>query len=242
MGRMQVDKTEISALIREARGSYIEAYRLLVAKREEEAISVERSTVAQRKQVHRTAIQHGDENVLNALDEKFVTAIEQINKNEIVLEPGRTLTQEEAHGLMREWLDQRDMAEFLAARLQMIKEVVSTHVTAEHARDGDVDPEHQNGSIAVSDLGYRFSKERCGRKDSKVNEKKLQELLGDDWESVCEVEEVPRKIIPKHKDYTFSPEKMMRLAQKDPKALEKLIECLEVGGWKNPVIMVRPIS
>ena len=105
-----------------------------------------------------------------------------------------------------------------------------------------MDPEHQNGSIAVPDLGYRFSKERCGRKGSEVNEKKLQELLGDNWESVCEVEEVPRQIIPKHKEYTFSPEKMMKLAQKNPEALEKLLECLEVGGWKNPVIMVRPIS
>lgn len=236
----EVDKSEVASLIKEAGGSYIEAYRLLVARREKEAISVGRTTVEQRKQSHRNAIEGADEERLEQLDRKFVLALDQIHENEIIIAPGRTLSHGEAIGLMQEWLDQRDMAEFLAARLQMIKEAVSNHITAEN--EGTEDPEHQNGSFPVPELGYRFSKERCGRKPSQVNEKRLQELLENEWEEVCDVVDVPRQIIPKHKEYTFSPEKMMRLAQKDPKALSKLLECLEVGGWRTPVITVRPIS
>jgi hypothetical protein len=235
-----VEKSEVNALLKEAGGSYIEAYRLLVARREKEAISVGRSTVEQRKQSHRNAIEGDDEARLEQLDRKFVLALDQIHENEIVIAPGRTLSHQEAIGLMQEWLDQRDMAEFLAARLQMIKEAVSLHITAEN--NGE-DPEHQNGSIAVPELGHRFSKERCGRKKSEVNEQRLKELLTEnEWEEACDVIEVPRQIIPKHKEYVFSPEKMMRLAQKDPKTLSKLLDCLEVGGWRTPVITVRPIS
>ena len=214
-----------------------------MARRESEAITAGRTTVAQRKQQHLNAIQDNDEDRLNVLDSKFVTALDRIHENEIDLTPGRMLSQEEAVGLMQEWLDQRDMAEFLAARLQMIKEAVSNHITAEKELEGVLDPEHQNGSIAVPEVGHRFAKERCGRKSSEVNTQRLQELLSDEeWEDVCDVVEVPRQIIPRHKEYTFSPEKMMKLAQKDPKALSKLLECLEVGGWRNPVITVRPLS
>lgn len=239
----ELDKTQIAALIKEAGGSYVEAFKLLVARREQQAISVERTTVAQRKQLHRNAIEDGDESRLVELDRKFVTALDQIHNNEIVIQPGRTLSHEEAIGLMQELLDQRDMSEFLAARLSMIKEAVSNHITAVNAAEGAEDPEHKNGSVPVPELGYRFAKERCGRKESEVNQDRLKELLGEEeWEQVCDVVEVPRQVIPKHKEYTFSPEKMMKLAQKDPKALAKLLECLEIGGWRTPVITVRPLS
>jgi predicted house-cleaning noncanonical NTP pyrophosphatase (MazG superfamily) len=240
---MELDKSEVAALIKEAGGSYVEAFKMLVSRREEQAIRVERTTVAQRKQQHRDAIENEDEDRLVGLDRKFVTALDQIHSNEIDLQPGRMLTPEEAVGLMQEWLDQRDMAEFLAARMSMIKEAVSNHITAENVAEGKQDPEHINGSVAVPELGHRFAKERCGRKESKVNEELLQSLLTEkEWEEVCDVVEVPRQVIPKHKEYTFSPEKMMKLAQKDPKALTRLLECLEVGGWRTPVITVRPLS
>jgi transcriptional antiterminator Rof (Rho-off)/predicted house-cleaning noncanonical NTP pyrophosphatase (MazG superfamily) len=240
---MKIAKSEVAELIKEANGSYIEAYKLLLARREAEAVVADRTTVAQRKQQHLNAIQQNDEDRLLELDRKFVTALDRIHENEVVLEPGRMLSHSEALGLMQELLDQRDMTEFLAARLEMIKEAVSVHITAEKELSGVEDPEHQNGSISVPEVGYRFAKERCGRKKSEVNVERLQELLGaDEWEEVCDVVEIPRQIIPKHKEYNFSPEKMMKLAQKDPKALSKLLECLEVGGWRTPVITVRPLS
>lgn len=238
-----VTKSEVAALIKEAGGSYVEAYKLLVARREADAITADRTTVAQRKQRHLNAIKQDDIARLNELDQKFVTALDRIRDNSIDLTPGRMLSHEEAINLMHEWLDQRDMAEFLAARLQMIKEAVSNHITTEKEMEGAEDPEHQNGSILVPETGHRFAKERCGRKGSEVNTERLQELLGEEeWEQVCDVVDVPRQIIPRHKEFTFSPEKMMKLAQKDPKALSKLLECLEVGGWRNPVITVRPLS
>lgn len=239
----ELTKTQIAALIKEAGGSYIEAYKLLVTRREAEVITAGRSTVAQRKEQHRNAIEADDEERLLALDRKFVRALDLIHDNPIVIQPGRMLSHEEAITAMQEWLDQRDMAEFLAARLAMIKEAVSNHITAENDLKGVDDPEHQNGSVLVPETGYRFAKERCGRKSSEVNTERLQELLSEqEWEQVCDVEEVPRQVIPKHKEFTFSPEKMMQLAQKDPKALSKLLECLEVGGWRTPVITVRPLS
>lgn len=238
----EVSKSEVTALIKEAGGSYVEAYRLLVARREAEAIVADRTTVAQRKQRHLNAIEQDDKDRLDELDRKFVTALDRIRENNIDLTPGKMLDHENAVELMQEWLEQRDMAEFLAARLEMIKEAVSNHITAEKKLEGIDDPEHQNGSVLIPEMGHRFSKERCGRKSSDVNVERLQELLGDEWEEVCDVVEVPRQIIPKHKEFTFSPEKMMKLAQKDPKALSKLLECMEVGGWRNPVITVRPLS
>ena len=234
--------SDVKSLIKEA-GSYVDAYRLLVARREEEAIAVERTTVAQRKQAHVNAIRQDDALFLEEMDAKFVSALEQIRSNEIATEPGKMLSLEEAVGLMQEWLDQRDMAELLAARLTMIKEAVSNHITTEKELEGVDNPEHQNGSLAVPELGYRFAKERCGRKDTDVNQEKLRELLSEEeWEQVCDVEVIPRQIIPRHKQYTFSPEKMMKLAQKDPQTLQILLECLEVGGWKSPVITIRPLS
>lgn len=238
----EISKNEFSELLKSSGGSYIEAYKLLVRRREAEFVSAEKTTVAQRKQQHLNTIEQKDQERLQALGQKFVSALEQIRANEIIIQPGRMLTKEEALGLMRELLDQRDMTEFLAARLQMIKDAVSHHITAENELRGADDPEHQNGSIDVPEAGYRFAKERCGRKDSGVNTERLQELLGEEWEEVCDVIEVPRQIIPKHREYTFSPEKMMKLAQKDQKALSKLLECLEVGGWRTPVITVRPMK
>lgn len=241
--KTDVATNEVRELLKESGGSYVEAYRMLVAKREEEAIAAERTTVAQRKQRHITAIKQGDQDALDSLNEKFVSALETIRENQISTAPGKQLTHEEAVGLMQEWLDQRDMAELLAARLLMIKEAVDNHITAVNDQDGLDNPEHHNGSLTVPELGHRFTKERTGRKDSKVNENKLRELLTDEeWESVCDVEVIPRQIIPRHKEYTFSPEKMMKLAQDYPNMLEKLLECLEVGGWKTPVITVRPLS
>jgi hypothetical protein len=237
----EIVSPEVSELLKAAGGSYIEAYRLLVKRREEAVVKAERSTVASRVLEKRHAIEELDADRLLELQQKLSAIVDTITKNELSLTSDGLLTEAEKHSLMLEFLEERDIKELIEARKDMLRELVFSHLTAEFEAQGVENPEHQNGEILVPELGHRFVRERCGRNDAVLNEEKLEALLGDQWESVCDIETIPAQYIPAHTKYVLREEKVLELAQKDESVLGKLLDCLEVGGWKNPTFTVRPL-
>lgn len=239
----QLVENEVDQLVREAGGSYIKAFKALLDREEAKAIKAQRTTVAQRKAEKRNDIEQVNMPKLRALQKKLSAVIKVITTNQIDLAPGELLTQEQKVSLMREYLDERDIAELIAVRKdEMIREIVFNHLTAEAAAEQKEDPEYQNGKIVVPELGYYFHRYGCGRKEADLNSTKLAGLLGEQWPLACDAVTIERLVIPAHVEYTLSEEKLLQLAQKDPEVYEKLLACLEVGGWKNPSFTARPIS
>lgn len=237
----EIEQTEVSRLL--SQGGYVSAYRALVEQAERDVVRVPKTTVAQRKEMLRQVIEEIDLERLQELQDKMVTAIDTIIANELDLSGDHILTREEAHSLLEEMLDQRDIKELLTVRYAMAKEAVFQSLTTELAEKGVEDPENHNGEIVVPELGHRFVREACGRKDPRLDEEKLRNLLGEElWKQACEAEVVRRQVIPRHIEYHLSIERLMKLAADDPDILDKINESLEVGGWKTPRFAIKPLK
>lgn len=236
----EIAEAEVSSLLR--RGGYVKAYTALVRQRQREAVKVPKTTVAQRKQRLREAIDSFDVAKLAELQAKSSALIDAITSNIEVLQGKGILDSEEAFALMEQLLGERDITELLEVSREMIKRRVFDSLTEEFATKGVEDPENQNGSIPVPELGKRFARENCGLKDAVLDEEKLKKLLGDRrWRKVCDVEVVPAQVIPEHTEYTLNIENLMKLAAREPAVLESIRESLEVSGWKTPRFVPRDL-
>lgn len=214
---------------------------LLAGLSEEQAVQVTRTTVAQRKDRLRQALEKLDIDRLLELQETMKSFVDEVTGNEVVMDEPRQLTKAESVTLMRRLLAQRDVAEFLEVTKDLTWELVRTSIMEAAAADGHPDPEHANGRLEVPEEGYAFCLEANGQKDPDLDEAKLEALLGDRWADVCDVEHVEEQVIPAHDVYEFSPEKLMAAAATDPVIMEAVREALIVGGWKPGRRMIRTI-
>ena len=191
----EVEQTEVSQILQQ--GGYLRAYETLVKQAEREAIKVPKTTVAQRKEILREAIESFDIDRLTELQGKMTTVIDTITSNDLDLTGGHILSAAEAFSLMIELLDQRDVKELLETRREMAKMAIFLSMTEELRLRGVEDPENQNHVIRVPQAGKRFCREGCGPKEGELNEEKLRELLGKKrWDAVCDTELVPEEVIP----------------------------------------------
>jgi hypothetical protein len=238
----EVVELELSRLLKHADGDALKAYKAILKAHQQEAVQVQRTTVAQRKEQLSQALESYDLDRLLELQQVMTEFVDEITDplKEIVLDEPRQLTKDEAQTLMKRWLSRRDIDELLDVVKDRIRAYVIMHVIETNVAKGVEDPEHANGRLEVPELGHAFCIEGNGQKDPALDEAKLQELLGDRWTEVCEVEYVPAQ--EAHEEYYFSPERYIAAAKKDPALLEVLKEALTVGGWKTPRLVVRPLS
>lgn len=234
----EVAETEVSRLLKAAGGSYVRAFDDLVRQAENEVTKRARSTVADRQKAWRGALEKMDRHQLADIRRKMAGYVSLIKGHDLAFgdEP-RLLEPREQARLMEEYLAFRDIDEFLRVRRDWIRDVVFAHITEAAAAEVDAagepvhdDPGQVNGRIEVPELRKAFTREGCGPRDPRLDEARLRELLGDSWAEACEVVEV------------FSPEKLMKLAERDPAVLEKVRECLVDAGWKSPRFVVRDIT
>lgn len=198
-------------------------------------------TAAQRKDSHRNMLDKFDIDKLLAMQEKMAQAIDRMTANQIdPSEPG-VLSPEKAEELMIEILDQTDIKELLEVRRELIRTAVFAHITEEARREGKPEPEFVTGSVAAPALGRKFVREGGGRAAPKLDETLLREALGAGWREVYDVEVIPEQVIPERIEYTLDPEKVMKLAEKDPKVLEALRKSLIPGERRTPSFRVRNI-
>lgn len=207
----------------------------------EQVVEVARSTVAQRKDRLRIALEKLDLDRLLALQQSMAEYIDEVTGNEVVMTEPRTLTKAESATLMRRILVQRDVSEFLEVTKDLTWELVRASIMESAAQEGHPDPEHANGRIEVPEEGHAFCIEGNGQRDPELNEERLEEILGDRWAEVCDVERVEEQVIPAHDVYELSPDKLMAAAVSDPVIMAAVREALEPGGWKPGRRMVRPL-
>lgn len=196
-------------------------------------------TSAQRKDTHRDMLDQFDVDKLLAMQEKMVRVIDRMTANQIdVQEPG-VLSPAKAEELMIELLDQTDIKELLEVRREMIRAAVFAHITEENKREGKPEPEFATGSIPVPALGKKFCRDSGGRAAPTLDETLLREALGARWEAVYDVEVIPEQVIPERIEYTLDPEKVMKLAEKDPEVLEAVRKALVPGDRRSPRFTIK---
>lgn len=228
----QIAETELRNLLASVDGNYVAAYDQLVGEetRRKALAEAPRATLEHRRQVWRAAVAKLDRHLLARMNKTLRGYMTMVRRNAAITasdEP-RILTDAEAHDLMVEHLDMKEIEVFVATRRDDIRRTVFGHLTESFAAAGEEDPENINGSIDVPELGKRFCREGTGRKDPEIDEDRLRELLGEDaWSLVTETE-----IIPAQEVTTLSIDKVMRLAQSDPGVLEKVRESLIIGAGK----------
>ncbi|QDH91779.1 hypothetical protein SEA_PHRAPPUCCINO_104 [Mycobacterium phage Phrappuccino] len=191
-----------------------------------------KSTAAKRRAAQRKAIEEFDLDRLLDLQEKMSRVIDTLTKNELRLDEGGTLTPEQAESLMAEHLDEREIAELLEVRKEMIREAVYEHL------DQTVGP-NTSGALEVPTLGKKFCREGAGLGTPKVDEQRLQGVLGERWDEVCVEEVIPAQVIPERRERRFSLDRLLDLAQRDPQILEALGSCLAPGKLRTPRFVTR---
>jgi len=201
---------------------------------------VKRVTSAQRKDRHREMLEQFDLDKLIAMQDKMTKAIDRMTANSFADDDAEaTLTPTKAEALMIEMLDQIDIKELVEVRREQIRTAVFAHLTEEAERRGEADPEFVPGAIPVPSLGKKFVREGGNRAAPKIDETMFRAALGDDWEAAYNVEVIPEQVIPAHTEHTLDPQKVMALAEKDPKVLEALRKSLIPGARRTPSFTVR---
>jgi hypothetical protein len=198
-------------------------------------------TVAQRKDSHRNMLDGFDIDKLLTMQDKMSRAIDRMTANQIDLEEPGVLGPEKAEELMIEILEQTDIKELLEVRRELIRAAVFAHITEEARREGRSDPEFAPGSVAAPGLGKKFVREGGNRAAPTLDETMFREALGAAWEEVYDVQVIPEQVIPEHVEYTLDPEKIMRMAEKDPQVLEALRSSLIPGSRRTPTFRIRNI-
>lgn len=198
-------------------------------------------TAAQRKDSHRDMLGQFDIDKLLEMQEKMTRAIDRMTANQIDLEDPGVLSPEKAEELMIEMLDQTDIKELLEVRRELIRTAVFAHITEEARREKKVEPEFASGAVPIPSLGKKFVREAGGRAAPELDETLFREALGAGWESVYDVQVIPEQVIPERIEYTLDPERVMKLAENDPKVLEALRKSLIPGARRTPRFTIRNI-
>lgn len=186
-----------------------------------------RSTVATRKRDNVRAIAEFDLDRLLALQEKMAKLIDTLTANELSADGG-VLDGQKAAALMGEYLDERDITEFLAARREMIRQAVFDHLD-----------EVGESELPVPEHGKKFCRDGGGYGTPRVDEQRLQALLGDRWIDACEEVIIPPQ--PERIEYQLSLEKLLAMGREDPAVLETLRSCLVPGKPQTPRFVVRDL-
>lgn len=241
----EIAETEVSRLLKASGGSYVRAYENLVKQADREVSRQRRSTVSDRQQGWKDVLAKMDRQRLSELRKRMAGYVSLIKGHDLAFNEGpRPLEKQEQVQLMEEYLSFRDIDDFLKVRREWIRSAVFSHITETLAAvtgdDGTPvypNPDMENGRVEVPELGKAFVREGCGRRDPDLDQGLLRQHLGEDaWAEVCEVVEVPA-----HVEQRFSPEKLMKLAERDPSVLEKVKDCFVDAGWKSPRFVVKDI-
>jgi hypothetical protein len=127
--------------------------------------------------------------------------------------------------------------EFIKASYDLGKELVFRTLDLAFAEAGEEFPEQTNGFIDVPETGKRFAREMAGRRDSKLDEDKLRELVGEDvWAQITREEVIPATVVRK-----LDEQSLIAAAAANPALLEQVREAVKVGDWKAPRLMIRDI-
>lgn len=191
-----------------------------------------KANLAARKKAFQAAVANSDKKVfasLRASMRKYVSSMAEIEMTE-----PRELTPAEAQALMSEVLTLKNITEFLASRNDTAKEIVFTAIDEKLRAKGIDDPEMQNGSIPVPELGKTFKREGAGFKDATLDLTALEAALGEDASKVFVEKTIPAKVVKE-----VDEEALGKLIMDKPDVLDKVRKTLIPGGVKPARFVIR---
>jgi hypothetical protein len=221
-------------------GNYVAQYEQVVAELDKTAVVATRNSREMRKESWKKAVAKLDRKQLAKANRTFKGYLGLVRRNAELsaIEVPTVLNEIQAANLMEEALSLRDAQELLKGRWEEIKRLVFGSMTEQFSAEGEEFPDQVAGSIDIPELGFRFSREGCGRKDPELNEEALAGFLGTEvWDKVTIETIIPAQIVRK-----VNFEALMREARKDPSILEALRKSLKVGEWKTSRFNVRELQ
>ncbi|QDF18628.1 hypothetical protein SEA_PUPPER_142 [Gordonia phage Pupper] len=221
-------------------GDYAAAYREIVKQaKTADVAQAPRSTVATRRKAWEKAIKVLDRTKLATANKTLQGYVRKVRANsEITHADPHVLTADEANALMVEFLDLKQIEEFIKARYGQIREAAFGSITEEALARGAEFPEHENGFVKAPATGKQFTREGAGRKDPVLNEEKLAALVGaETWKDITVTEHIPAQTVVK-----LDMDLLLAAARTRPEIMECIRESLDPGAWKTPRLQVRDIK
>lgn len=210
-------------------GKFVEALDK-IARAAKPTETIQRNNLEARKKKLAKAVRDSDPEVLERMAEIMATYVDDVAR--IFPDEPRQLTKSEAHVLMAEALQNKDITEFVAMRKDAIRELVFMSIDETNRAKG-LDPTEHGGKIPVPTLGKVFCKEGVNPGKPTVDNDKLREMLGADADKVFVTTVIPEQVIPEQRITELDEEALLRLAATRPEVMVMLKEAL-VPGTPTP--------
>ncbi|QIG58354.1 hypothetical protein SEA_SKOG_202 [Gordonia phage Skog] len=240
MAKNELASSDLRDILSAHDGDYAAAYREIVrAAKAADVARAPRSTVTSRRKAWEKAIKVLDRTKLAVANKTLQGYVRKVRANsEITHADPHILDVAEADALMEEFLDLKQIEDFIKARYGQIREAVFGSITEEALARKAEFPEHENGVVKAPGTGKQFTREGAGRKDPVLNEEKLAALVGaDTWKDVTVTEQIPAQTVVK-----LDMDLLLAAARTRPEIMECIRESLDPGAWKTPRLQVRDIK
>lgn len=194
------------------------------------------SNVELRKAAHRKALKEANAvelvRVAEAQDDILPLGSAIAAASDEIMERG--FSTEEAEKAMDAFLKIKLASEAETAIQELVRTLVFRTMDLAAEEQGEEFPEHTNMSIDVPELGKRFVREGCGRKDASFDVAALQAALDPEVFASITTEKVVVTRVVDHDALTVA-------VLANPELLETVREAVLPGSWKSARLMVRDI-
>jgi hypothetical protein len=194
----------------------------------------QRNNLAARKKKLAKAVKDSDAAVLERMVDIMASYVDDVAR--IFPDEPRQLTRAEAHVLMQEAVQNKEVAEFVGMRKDAIRELAFMSIDEANRAKG-LDPTLHGGKLPVPSLGKVFCKEGVSAGTPSIDHGKLRELLGDDADKVFR-----EVVIPEQRETVLDEAALSELAVRRPEVLMMLREALRPGTPSAGRFMIRDLQ
>lgn len=184
-----------------------------------------RKALAENNKIVQTKVSEGADMML-AKGQRLAAAADSIMEN--------GLDTEQAEQAMQAYVSGKLVVETQGAIQDLVKSLVYRSMDLQAEEQGEEFPEHTSMSLDVPELGKRFVREGCGRKDATIDIEALRAALSPEvFASITAEKVVVTRVIDEAA--------LTAAVLENPALLENVRDAVVPGDWKSPRLMVRDI-